>query len=66
MLDSERLQDWSQELEMFWDNQVGPKFKRLEARERGLKYVKGVLSETKRKNGWQVAETEGELTPDGM
>lgn len=66
MLDSETLRDWSQELEMFWDNQVGPKFKRLEARERGLRYVKGLLSETKRKNGWQVAETEGELTPDGM
>ncbi len=66
MLDSETLQEWSQELEMFWDNQIGPTFKRQEGRERGLKYVKGLLSETKRKNGWQVAETEGELTPDGM
>jgi len=66
VLDSETLREWSAELEMFWDNQIGPKFKRLEARERGLKYVKGLLSDTKRKNGWQMAESEGEMTPDGM
>jgi SRSO17 transposase len=45
---------------------VGPRFKRLEARARGLAYVKGLLSEVQRKNGWQVAEQQGEGTPDGM
>ena len=66
MLDQETLSEWSAELEIFWDNQVGSKFKRQEARERGLKYVKGLLSETSRKNGWQLAEAEGEQTADGM
>ncbi len=66
MLEASQLEEWRQELAFFWTSQVGWRFKRAEARERGLKYVKGLLSETKRKNGWPVAEAEGELRTDGL
>lgn len=45
---------------------ISPHFYRLESRRRVLAYLKGLLSDTKRKNGWQLAEQAGELTPDGM
>lgn len=45
---------------------LSPHFYRLESRRRVLAYLKGLLSEAKRKNGWQLAEQAGELTPDGM
>lgn len=31
-----------------------------------LAYLKGLLSNCQRKNGWQLAELMGEMTPDGM
>jgi transcriptional regulator with XRE-family HTH domain len=39
---------------------------RAEPRRRALAYLKGLLSHTERKNGWQLAEEAGERTPDGM
>jgi SRSO17 transposase len=45
---------------------LGGHFVRSEPRERAMAYVKGLLSEIPRKNGWQLAEQAGELTPDGM
>src|SRR5450631_3901025 len=65
-MDQETLEMWAQELDLFYNSQVGSFFKRVEAQERGLAYVKGLLSETKRKNGWQLAEISGDQTPDGM
>ena len=29
-------------------------------------YIRGLLSETERKNGWQLAEHLGDSTPDGV
>lgn len=66
MLDRERLESYADELGIFYWGRVGARFKRLEARARGLAYVKGLLSEVQRKNGWQLAEQQGEATPDGM
>jgi SRSO17 transposase len=43
-----------------------PRFERAEPRQRALRYLKGLLSHTERKNGWQLAEEAGESTPDGM
>ena len=54
VVDQETLETWTDELALFYNSQVGPFFKRIEAQERGLAYVKGLLSETKRKNGWQL------------
>jgi hypothetical protein len=34
---------------------IAPHFARAEPRRRALAYVQGILSETSRKNGWQLA-----------
>jgi SRSO17 transposase len=45
---------------------IAPRFARPEPRRRALAYLQGILSETSRKNGWQLAEHAGETRPDGM
>jgi len=45
---------------------IAPRFARSEPRRRVLAYLQGILSETERKNGWQLAEHAGEARPDGM
>jgi SRSO17 transposase len=45
---------------------IAPRFARPEPRRRALAYLQGILSETERKNGWQLAEHAGESRPDGM
>src|SRR6266700_1966831 len=45
---------------------IAPRFARPEPRRRALAYLKGILSEIARKNGWQLAEHAGEIRPDGM
>uniref|UniRef100_UPI00359C12BD transposase n=1 Tax=Xenorhabdus yunnanensis TaxID=3025878 RepID=UPI00359C12BD len=34
--------------------------------QRSLAYLRGLLSDVERKNGWQLAEWIGERTPDGI
>jgi SRSO17 transposase len=65
MLDAQMVRGWEQSLEELhkW---IGRRFKRAEPRERAYRYVKGLLSNVVRKNGWQLAEQAGESTPDGM
>jgi len=45
---------------------IAPRFARPEPRRRALAYLKGVMSEIPRKNGWQLAEHAREATPYGM
>jgi SRSO17 transposase len=45
---------------------IGPRFARSEPRCRVLRYLQGILSDTARKNGWQLAEHAREARPDGM
>lgn len=45
---------------------IAPLFARAEPRRRALAYLQGILSETSRKNGWQLAEHAREATPYGM
>lgn len=45
---------------------IAPRFRRAEARRRGLLYLEGLLSSVERKNGWQLAEALGESGPQGM
>jgi len=45
---------------------LAPRFARPEPHRRTLAYLQGILSETSRKNGWQLAEHAGETRPDGM
>jgi SRSO17 transposase len=56
---------WTQELFRL-HARLAPRFARPEPHRRVLKYLQGILSDTARKNGWQLAEYAGEARPDGM
>jgi SRSO17 transposase len=45
---------------------LAPHFTRSQSRQRVMAYRHGLLSETERKNSWQVAEVCGEPTPYGF
>jgi DDE superfamily endonuclease len=45
---------------------IGPRFARPEVRRRAAGFLRGLLGDVGRKNGWQLAEHAGETTPDGM
>jgi SRSO17 transposase len=45
---------------------LGPRFGRIEPRQRAAAYLKGLLAPVERKNGWQLAEAAGDRTPDGV
>lgn len=59
------LRIWASELDAVAAT-LAPRFERAEPRKRMLAYLTGLLSNTERKNGWQLAELAGEATPDGM
>jgi SRSO17 transposase len=56
---------WTEELTAVGER-IGRHFARSEPRRRALGYVRGLLSSTERKNGWQLAEYLGDPTPDGV
>jgi SRSO17 transposase len=56
---------WAQELTRL-HMRIATQFARPEPRRRALAFLKGILSEVSRKNGWQLAEQAGEATPYGM
>ena len=56
---------WAGELERV-GGRIGPRFARSEPRRRAPGYVRGLLGDAERKNGWQLAEHLGEATPDGV
>jgi SRSO17 transposase len=64
-LSVEELRSWADGLEEI-QTRLAPFFVRAEPRQRALAYLRGLLSQTERKNGWQLAELAGEATPDGM
>lgn len=59
------LHTWAAELDVV-GAKLAPRFERAEPRQRVLAYLTGLLSNTERKNSWQLAELAGETTPDGM
>src|SRR6516164_11508820 len=61
----EDLRSWADRLEEIQER-LAPHFERSEPRQRAMAYLRGLLSSTERKNGWQLAELAGEATPDGM
>ncbi len=61
----EELRTWADRLEEVQDR-LAPYFERAEPRHRVMAYLRGLVSITERKNGWQLAELAGEATPDGM
>jgi SRSO17 transposase len=56
---------WADELDQVMER-IGPRFMRLEARQRARQYLQGLLSPAERKNGWQLAEMVGDSTPYGL
>jgi SRSO17 transposase len=63
--DIEEVRAWAAGLEAL-HVRIGGRFARAEPRRRVLAYLKGLLGNVGRKNGWQLAEHAGERTPDGM
>jgi SRSO17 transposase len=61
----EEVQAWAAGLQALHARIAG-RFVRAEPRRRALAYLKGLLGNVGRKNGWQLAEHAGERTPDGM
>jgi SRSO17 transposase len=63
--DIEEVQAWAAGLDALHARIAG-RFVRAEPRRRALAYLRGLLGNVTRKNGWQLAEHAGEHTPDGM
>jgi SRSO17 transposase len=61
----QEVQAWAAGLDALHARIAG-RFARAEPRRRALAYLRGLLGNVGRKNGWQLAEHAGERTPDGM
>ena len=61
----ETVQGWGEQLTTL-HQRIGRHFHRAEPRRRALAYVQALLSPCERKNGWHLAETIGDATPDGV
>jgi SRSO17 transposase len=59
------VESWAAEFEGLLER-IGPRFARPEVRRRVAGFLRGLLGDVERKNGWQLAEHAGEMTPDGM
>jgi SRSO17 transposase len=59
------VQNWAAGLEEVHGRIAGA-FARSEPRARVLAYLRGLLGQLERKNGWTLAEAAGEVSPDGM
>ena len=59
------VRDWAAGLEEV-HRRIAGAFARSEPRARVLAYLRGLLGQSERKNGWTLAERAGEVSPDGM
>ncbi len=59
------VRSWTEELDAVGER-IAPRFARAELRARARSYLRGLLSGTERKNGWQLAEVAGDATPYGL
>ncbi|GAB4431678.1 MAG: hypothetical protein Kow00106_25740 [Anaerolineae bacterium] len=64
MSDLESVQAWAAQLDELVER-IGARFARAEPRARVKAYLKGLMSDIRRKNGWQLAEYAGEEPPTG-
>lgn len=62
---TQQVTGWADELAAVGER-IGGHFARSEPRRRAAGYIRGLLSQTERKNGWQLAEYLGDRTPDGV
>ncbi len=61
----EVVQGWGEALAAL-HSRIAPRFRRAEPRRRVSAYLQALLSPVDRKNGWHIAESAGERTPDGI
>jgi SRSO17 transposase len=61
----ETVREWTLELTKV-ERWLMRHFPRREARRRAWAYIRGLLSPVERKNGWQLAEVNGDATPYGV
>jgi SRSO17 transposase len=59
------VRDWARELDVV-GQRLARRFARSEPRHRAVEYLRGLLSDVERKNGWQLAEKAGDETPYGV
>jgi SRSO17 transposase len=59
------VRDWADELSAVGER-LGRRFPRSEPRRRAVGYLRGLLSDAERKNGWQLAAKAGDETPYGV
>jgi len=57
--------EWADELNSVGER-LARRFARSEPRRRAIDYLRGLLSDARRKNGWQLAEKAGDATPYGV
>ena len=62
---AEQVRGWAGEVGAIGER-IGRHFARSEPRRRAVNYLRGLLGDAERKNGWQLAEAIGEATPDGV
>lgn len=59
------VRDWADELEVV-GRRLKRRFSRIEPRRKAVAYLRGLLSDAQRKNGWQLAAKVGDETPYGV
>lgn len=62
---AKQVAKWAEEVEAV-GQRLGRHFARSEPRRRAVGYLRALLGDAERKNGWQLAEQLGESTPDGV
>jgi hypothetical protein len=60
-----QVEGWAAECDRLCER-IAPRFVRPEVRHRVAGFLRGLLGNVERKNGWQLAEHAGETSPDGM
>ena len=60
---TEELDSWATDFEAF-HARFAHLFARCEPRQQAAKYMRGLMSDVRRKNGWQLAEAMGDERPD--
>jgi SRSO17 transposase len=60
-----QVEGWAAEFDQLCER-ISPRFARPEVRRRVAGFLRGLLGDVERKNGWQLAEQAGETSPDGM
>ena len=65
MVTQSDVQGWADGLDGVLER-IAPRFGRAEPRRRAAVYLRGLLAPVERKNGWQLAEAAGDVTPDGV